>query len=620
VRYILRAQDMAQDLRESEALLAHAQRVAKLGSWQWHLARQRVSRSREAARITGVPSRGTGDPLAELLVQVHPDDRPLVQKVYTGVLERGEADSVEYGIVLPDGGERTVHEALEVETAADGQVTRLFGTVQDVTERRQTEERIRHLAYYDSVTGLPNRALLKEQVKQALAAARRHGRAAALLFLDIDQFKRINDTLGHSTGDTLLRLVGERLAACVRSSDSLFSGRPSQLIGGEVVPAASVARLGGDEFVILLSEIRRPEDAAVVAGRAIEVLRQPILLGESEVYITGSIGISTFPEDGDTHETLLKHADAAMYYAKDDGRNRYHFYTRTMNERAHDRLDLETSLRKALENEEFELYYQPKVNIHTGEITGAEALTRWLCPTRGMVPPDVFIPVTEETDLIIPIGEWVLTEACRQNKEWHDQGLTPIRVSVNISAAQCRDDALGDTVERVLNRTGLAAELLELEVTETLLMRDVESSIALFERLKSLGVYISIDDFGIGYSSLSYLKRLPLDTIKIDRSFIRDITTDPDDATIVEATINLGHNLRLNVLAEGVEDTAQLEFLRRRACDETQGYLFSKPLPAEEFRRWLAEHPTGCTEHLDTPQSTTTSGRRDDTPQRRVGT
>ncbi len=597
VRYILRAQEMAHELREREASLAHAQRLAKLGSWQWNVEQQQLSRSREAVRITGALARGTLDPITELLPLVHPADRENVEKIYTTVLQGGVTDQLEYRINAANGTERIVHEELEVNLDSDGQVIRLFGTVQDVTNRRESEERIRHLAYYDSVTGLPNRTLLKEYIRKALSAARRYKRSTALLFLDLDRFKRINDTLGHSTGDALLRMVAERLSACLRDSD-LLSPIAKAPIDDEknwsAVPESSVARLGGDEFVILLSEIRRPEDAAMVAKRVIETLQNPFMLGESEVYVTGSIGISTYPEDGDSDESLLKYADAAMYYAKDDGRNRYHFYTQSINQRAIERVDLESSLRKALEKGEFALHYQPKINIHSGLITGAEALLRWNCPRRGFVPPDTFIPIAEESGLIIPIGEWVLKEACRQNKCWQNQGLTPIRMSVNISAAQCQDAKLWDTVASVLKETQLAPELLELEVTETLLMRDIETSIAILKRLKSLGLKISIDDFGTGYSSLSYLKRLPLDTIKIDRSFIQDIDTDPDDATIVAATINLGHNMRLNVLAEGVEEVSELEFLRQHNCDEIQGYLFSKPLSADDFQQWLMMYPGGC--------------------------
>ena len=595
VRYMLRALQMAEELRESEGLLGHAQRLAKLGSWRWELATGSVSRSDEAVRILGMPSRSQVEPIIELLSAVHEKDRELVRDVYRSVLSARESRSLEYQVSSAGEPDRVVHEELAVELDANREVARLFGTVQDITDRRRTEQRIRHLAYYDSVTGLPNRMLLKEQVRQTLANARRHNRPAALLFLDLDHFKRINDTLGHSAGDELLRLVAERLATNVRDSDYL-AVQPSDEFNGDDerdAGVATVARLGGDEFVILLSEIRRPEDASLVAERAIESLRAPFPVNDNEIYVTGSIGISTFPEDGDSNEELLKHADAAMYHAKDHGRNCYQFYTESINARALERLELESALRKAIEREEFQLYYQPKVDIQTGQVVGAEALIRWISPERGFVPPDAFISLAEETGLLVPIGEWVLREACRQNKTWIDAGLPPIRVSVNVSAVQCTDERFLHTVADGLRESGLGAEFLELEVTESLLMKNLETSVALMERLKALGLHISIDDFGTGYSSLSYLKRLPIDTIKIDRSFIRDIIDDPDDANIVEATISLGHNLRLTVVAEGVEDEHQLEFLRARGCDETQGYFFSKPLPAEEFAVWLAENRDG---------------------------
>lgn len=599
VRYMLRALQVAEELRESEGLLDHAQRLAKLGSWRWDLPTGIVSRSQEAVRILGTPARSQVEPLVELLEAVHDKDRDLVRDVYHSVLSAAQGRGLEYQISLSGESDRVVHEELAVELDANGDVARLFGTVQDITERRCTEQRIRHLAYYDSVTGLPNRMLLKEQVRQTLAAAARHGRAAALLFLDLDHFKRINDTLGHSAGDELLRLVAERLATNVRESDYVAvqpSDGPegSDVNGYDNPGSATVARLGGDEFVILLSDIQRPEDAAVVAERAIESLRLPFRVNENEIFVTGSIGISTFPDDGESNEELLKHADAAMYHAKDHGRNCYQFFTESINTRALERLELESSLRKAIERNEFQLYYQPKVDLKSGQVVGAEALIRWISPERGFVPPDAFISLAEETGLLVPIGEWVLREACRQNKEWIDAGLPAIRVSVNISAVQCTDERFLHTVADGLRDSGLCAQLLELEVTESLLMKNLETSVALLERLKALGLQISIDDFGTGHSSLSYLKRLPIDTIKIDRSFIRDIIDDPDDANIVEATITLGHNLRLTVVAEGVEDEHQLEFLRARGCDETQGYFFSKPLPAEEFAMWLDNHRDGA--------------------------
>ena len=589
IRYILRAQQTADELRENESLLADAQKVAKLGSWDWNLLQQRITWSEEAGRIVDTEQRSTTASLQELLPAVHPEDRVIVQDTIEEILSSHERRSLEYRIVRADGLERVVQQEIEVRIN-DGQVSRLFGTIQDITERRETEERIRYLAYYDSVTGLPNRALFKEQVRQALLRAKRFSRRTSLLFLDLDHFKRINDTLGHSTGDKLLHMVAERLSHCVRDCDYLAREKtlPSWEDGSD--GQSTVARLGGDEFVILLSELRTPEDAAIVANRVIKALGDPFVLSHNEVYVSGSIGIASYPDDGDDHELLLKHADAAMYYAKRQGRNRYQFYTKSMNERALERLSMESDLRKAIEKSQFVLHYQPKINIATGVITGCEALIRWHYPGRGFISPLEFIPIAEETGLITPIGEWVLREACFQTKAWQQDGLPSIRVSVNVSTVQCANENFRDDVARALKETGLRAEYLELEVTESLLMRDMDASIELLHQLKALGVQVSIDDFGTGYSSLAYLKRLPLDTLKIDRSFINDITTDPDDASIVSATIALGHNLRLNVVAEGVETEEQLEFLSKHGCDQTQGYMFSKPLAPVDFKEWAGEY------------------------------
>lgn len=588
IRYILRAQQTADELRHNESLLADAQKVAKLGSWDWNLSQRRITWSEEAGRIVGTEARSTHGSIKELLQTVHPDDRTIVEDTIEEILARHERRSLEYRVVRPDGSERVVHQELDIRVS-DEEVVRMFGTVQDITERRETEERIRYLAYYDSVTGLPNRALFKEQVRQALLRAKRFARRTSILFLDLDHFKRINDTLGHSAGDKLLHMVAERLSHCVRDCDYL--GRENDFSSfEETCGPSTVARLGGDEFVILLSELRTPEDAAIVANRVITALGDPFSLAGNEVYVSGSIGISTYPDDGDDHELLLKHADAAMYHAKSDGRNRYQFYTSSMNERALERLSMESDLRKAIEKSQFVLHYQPKIDIATGAITGCEALIRWHYPERGFISPGEFIPIAEETGLITPIGEWVLREACFQAKAWQQEGLPPLQVSVNISTVQCSNENFRDDVARALKETGLPAERLELEVTESLLMRDMDASIDLLNQLKALGVRVSIDDFGTGYSSLSYLKKLPLDTLKIDRSFINDITTDSDDASIVSATIALGHNLRLSVVAEGVETEEQLEFLSQHNCDQIQGFLFSKPLAPVEFKEWANEY------------------------------
>jgi len=452
---------------------------------------------------------------------------------------------------------------------ASGQVLNYVGIESDISERHAAQERIRQLAYYDPLTGLPNRTLLQDRVGQALAVAERDGRQAAVLFVDLDHFKKINDSLGHSAGDQMLVQVAQRLLACLRRMDT-------------------VARLGGDEFVVLLSEVTLA-GATDVARKILASVARPYLIDGHELSVTPSLGISLFPQDGRDFESLLKHADTAMYLAKESGRNAYQFFASDMNVVALERLVLENSLRQGLERGEFVLYYQPQVNASSGRIVGAEALIRWRHPELGMVAPGKFIPVAEASGLIAPIGEWVLREACRQNREWQLAGLAPICVAVNISAAQFRGGRLEDSVREVLAATGLAPGCLELELTESTVMSDADATVEALRRLSAMGVKLAIDDFGTGYSSLSYLKRFPIDKLKIDQSFVRDIVTDPDDWAIATAVISMGHSLRLGVIAEGVERAEQLEMLRRQGCDEVQGYYFSVPLPAAEFAALLQQ-------------------------------
>ncbi|WP_211364173.1 putative bifunctional diguanylate cyclase/phosphodiesterase [Propionivibrio limicola] len=428
--------------------------------------------------------------------------------------------------------------------------------------------KMEHFAQHDFLTGLPNRMLLTERLSQAIGLANRHRKQVALLFLDLDFFKNINDSLGHAVGDQLLQSVANRLSANVRATDT-------------------VCRQGGDEFVILLAEIERPEDAALIAEKLLAAFVAPHLVGGQEIHVTLSIGISVFPDDGNTVDTVMQNADTAMYHAKSDGRNNYQFFRSDMNTRAVRRLLVESSLRRALKQEEFLVHYQPQFELVSGRITGVEALIRWQDPDLGLIPPGPFIPVAEECGLIVPIGRWVLREACRQTQAWLDSGLPAVPVAVNISAVEFRHKEFLAGVSDILRETGLAPGYLELELTESILMHDVESSIAELDALKAMGVKLAVDDFGTGYSSLSYLKKFPIDILKIDQSFVRDIAIDADDATIVSAVIGMGRNLNLRVIAEGVETQDQFAFLRTRQCPEGQGYLFSQPLLADDFGRLL---------------------------------
>ena len=458
---------------------------------------------------------------------------------------------------------------------AEGQVTHYVEVMNDVTEAKSYEEQLAHQANFDSLTGLANRNLLQDRLQQAMANARRTGEGLALVFLDLDNFKLVNDSLGHDVGDQLLRLVGMRLRDCVRENDT-------------------VCRQGGDEFVLILLDAKGTR-GAIESGvtelmkKLLTQVSKPLSLEGRVLRPTCSIGVSLYPHDGEEPATLLRNADAAMYRAKELGRNRFQFFTAEVHERIRRRMELESSLRLALERNEFELHYQPQVDLRHGGIVGVEALIRWRHPERGLVPPKEFIAFAEETGLIVPIGEWVLREACRRNRSWQEQGLARVPVAVNMSALQCEQADIVDVVRRALEDSGLEPRYLELEITESISMANPEQSVPLMQRLKETGVILSIDDFGTGFSNLSYLRRFPVDRLKIDLSFVREIATDPGSLAISEAIITMSHNLKLHVVAEGVETAEQLALLGARDCDSMQGYFFSPPVPHEQLEQLLRE-------------------------------
>jgi diguanylate cyclase (GGDEF)-like protein/PAS domain S-box-containing protein len=453
----------------------------------------------------------------------------------------------------------------------EGKVIGVIGTYEDITARKLAEERVQYLAYYDALTGLPNRTLLQDRLAKALAGARRRKDKVAILFLDLDRFKDINDSLGHSVADLLLQEVAERLKTWAREQDT-------------------VARVGGDEFLIVLTGLKDVADAAVATERIVNLMTAEFVVQGHSLSIGCSVGISIFPEHGADGETLIKNADAAMYSAKDNGRNNFRFFTADMNAQVVERLTLENSLRLALDKKELFLVYQPQMDIATGRITGLEALLRWQHPDLGLVPPDKFIRIAENSGLILPIGEWVVRTACRQARKWQDEGLPAVSVAVNVSAIQFRQDGFCELIRRVLHETGLAPQYLELELTESLLLANANLMLSVVQELKAIGVTLAIDDFGTGYSSFSYLRQFRVSKLKIDREFIRDVAVNPDDAAIASAIISMAKSLHLKVIAEGVEDEAQMSFLRAHQCDEIQGYYFSKPLAVDKVADKLRPH------------------------------
>lgn len=555
-----------QALREAERRYYNLFENALEGIFRTTLDGQYLDANPALARIYGFDSpAGLISELKDIRRQLYvdPSRRDEFMKL---IKARGVVASFESQIYRKNGEIIWISENARAVRHDDGHVVCYEGTVEDVTERKIYQARIEQQANYDTLTGLANRSLLNDRLQQAILAAASYGTRLAVVFVDLDRFKFINDSLGHHVGDELLRAMAERLKSSVRESDT-------------------VARLGGDEFVLLINGQGDPEAVAVVLERMLSDISQPWTIAQGDFNVTCSIGVALYPDDGESADTLLKHADSAMYRAKEKGRNNFQFFTAELNALITQRLELENKLRRALEREQFTLHYQPRIDMQTRRIVGAEALIRWQVADHEIVPPAKFIPIAEEIGLIAPIGKWVLRTACEQNKAWQDAGFEPFVVSVNVSARQFRQDSFVQVVAEVLQETGLEARYLEIELTESAVMHDAEQFIAMLGELNDLGVQISLDDFGTGYSSLSYLKRLPVDRLKVDRSFVQDIATDADDATIVRTIIALGHNLGLKVVAEGVETEQQLEFLRTNHCDELQGYYFAMPMPVAEFAR-----------------------------------
>jgi diguanylate cyclase (GGDEF)-like protein/PAS domain S-box-containing protein len=556
-------------LRQSELRLSRAQRIARIGSWECDLKTNGLYFSPELFLILGYDVADLPQLSLEWLYsQINSADLPFVRKTLAATIESGRCLNMTFRIATKTGDEIVVASQAELELANNGRPELVVGTLLDVTDRTKAEEEIHLLANYDSLTGLPNRNLLHDRLHQAVVQAARVQGNVGVLFLDLDRFKGVNDSLGHKAGDQLLRTVADRLRICVRESDTL-------------------ARIGGDEFVVILNMVADEDGISAAAAKILAIVSEPFIIDGQELYLTTSIGVAVYPTDGDDVQSLLKHADLAMYQAKDLDRNNFQFFSNDLNVKVMERMVLESSLRRALDRNEFQLFYQPQIDVNSQSLVGFEALLRWKHADLGMIAPDRFIPLAEETGLILSIGEWVLRTACRQGKAWQNAGLKPVRIAVNLSGRQFKTK-LDQVVAAILLETGFDSCWLELELTESILMRNAARNLELLQALAAMGCSLSMDDFGTGYSSLAYLKNFPLRRLKIDRSFVKDIITNPADMAIAKIIIDMAHTLKMEVTAEGVEELEQLELLKNYGCCEMQGFFFSRPVPvqkAEEFLR-----------------------------------
>jgi diguanylate cyclase (GGDEF)-like protein len=582
VRFLLRAHEAFAELSESEHRLSNAQRLARIGDWEWDLEEREMLWSAQVYEILGVPQRPGAASLAAYFGAIHPEDRPAVEKALGAAEAESRGFSLDSRIVLPGSGEeRIVHHVVEVNAGHTRAAGRIMGTLQDITTERRAEERLRYLATYDTLTALPNRRLLVDHLERSLKYAQQRDDVLALLCIDIDRFKRINDSHGHAAGDRLLQAVTERLLSCLRSTDFVSRAEP----GGPVL-----SRLAGDEFTVVLRRIRSSEDTSIAARRILEALRAPFPVDDGEVSLGASIGIALFPGDGDNAETMLRNAQAAIDAAKQRGGSVYQFFRESMNERRSRTLRIETLLRLGLAHGEFSLVYQPQLEVSSGRVVAVEALARWQCPELGPVGPTEFIPVAEESGLILELGIFVLRETCRQLAAWQRLGGPTVIVAVNVSSRQLHDPDFASSVEALLREERTDPSLLEFEITESALLVDDAAVLETLARLRALGIRLALDDFGTGYSSLSHVVRLPIDAIKIDRSFVAALGSASRGAAIVAGVVALGRQLGLRVIAEGVESSEQSTALEALGCDVLQGFHVAEPLPAEALAAFLREH------------------------------
>jgi diguanylate cyclase (GGDEF)-like protein len=563
-------------LRRSEARLAKAQHLARLGSWSLDRESGEIACSQEVRSILGLPAEGKSPTRADVLARMHPDDRPRLEAAFERAAQEGTPFRLDQRSVQIGDRQRFLHWQAEL-VSGDG-ASRVEGTLQDITERKLVEEQVRYLANHDPITGLGNRRLAQEFLRASIQDARATGSGVGVLVIDLDDFKLVNDTFGHSSGDRLLQTVAQRLV------DATL-GVASQARGDAEEAKPTVARLGGDEFAMVLPRLAGPEAAGRVALDVLQRIAQPIELEGRELVVRGSVGIAAFPADGEDVETLLRNGDTAMYHAKDSGRNNYQFYSEAMNSVVFKRLLLENKLRRAVEDDHLELQFQPKVDLATGRVEGLEGLARWNDPEFGIVPPSDFIPLAEEAGLIEAIGDWVLRAGIAQLRRWEEEGLPELRLALNLSARQLDHPGLPDRIAELLRDEGVDPRRLDLEITETAVLSPHPGTLEGLERLRALGAGVSLDDFGTGYSSLATLRTLPIDCLKIDRSFVADVEREVDDAALLGSIISMAKVLRLRVVVEGVETEGQLAILRELRCDEVQGHLMSPPLMVADVPR-----------------------------------
>lgn len=574
VNYVQKANKTIKELTLNKNKLARAQNIGHLGSWEWDFSSPGLDCSDELYRMLGMERQHFPETFHSALKLIHPEDRKKVKQVIRKALHDKKSYDMEYRIIHKNGEILTVHDRTDVNN--DYGQWRVNGTWHNITNRKKSEQEIAYYAYYDTLTALPNRRLFIEQLESSIAAAKRHNEKLSLLFIDLDHFKQVNDTFGHQAGDELLYQAAKRIKESVRLSDVVGT------VTGAPCNENNVARLAGDEFTVLLCELNAVESVAIVCQRIIDAFSKPFKINSYDVHVSVSIGVAFYPDDTSDSDILLQYADSAMYHAKKNGRNNYQLFSVEMHNHLRKRLQMESDLRDALrDSNQFLLFYQPQIESTSNTVAGFEALLRWQHPTKGLLGPDDFISIAESCGLIIELGQWVLTEACKQAKKWQTSDNSRYRMGVNLSALQFNHKCLPGQVKTALVETGLPAHLLELEITETAIVNDISETIPLLFNLKEIGVRLAIDDFGTGYSSLNYLKNFPIDTLKIDKSFVDEIVTSKKDAAIAQTIIQLAHNLGLMTIAEGVEDTEQRQSLKDMGCGEFQGYLYSKPFPPE---------------------------------------